>query len=1011
MTVATTAATGAAQDLGAPTPESPPDTPELPGRLWGLALLVGFSLATAVASHIYYREFSERLRTETARELSAETDLKSAAIWQWRRERLGDARRLAGDTMVAAMTRDLLARPDGPAEVAAFERLFSTFAYYRQYDALLVFDAQGTLRLSLPAREPPVDQVLVDGAVRALDDYQVALLDLYRVGETDAPRLASVVPILDEHTRPLGVVVLRIDPALSLYPLTTAWPTDSETTETLLVRRDGDGVLFLNDLRFSPDAALRLRMPMTHRSLLAVQAVLGGRGVREGTDYRDAQVLGAVARVPDSPWYVVTRIDKAELAARLASRLSLILIIGTLAILSTGAGIGLLLWRQRVAAYRRYAGATQALQASGLKMRTLLGNSPTVIYTLQSVDGRLEPADVSENVERLFGYTPAEALQRNWWIDHVHPEDREDTARRMASLDDRDSLSHEYRFIRKDGGTVWIHDDLRVTRREGGRPADAFGAWNDVTARRIEQQRAVRLTRLYAALSQTNEAIVRSTTERELFDRVCTAAVDHGGMALAWVGMVDPTGDVRVVASYGAGVAYLDDIRISARADDPHGRGPVGTAIRESRAYWLNDFPHAEATAPWRDRGQPFGWQAAAALPLTREGVPVGALTLYAYSPEAFDEDGQRLLGEMASDISFALGSFSREASRLATEHALRESEQRYRTMFAEGGLPMLLINPDDGRIVDANTAAQSFYGWDRSTLLGMSIGDITLLPPDELRAALVQAASGAARFAFRHRIATGAVREVDVFASTIVVQGQRRLLSTVVDVTSRRNAENALRCSLSEKDSLLHEVHHRVKNNLQVVSSLLRLEGRRSHDADVQAVLRDMRSRILTMALLHETLYRSENLAGADLGAYFEQLARAIFPSMGASPAVVLQRDLARVLVPLKQAVPCGLIVNELLSNALKHAFPGGQPGTVRLSLVPPGADGQVRIVVADTGVGLPPDFEARAKASLGVQLVHDLARQLGGTLHVDRDGGTTVTLSFTPAPPALPQPSGATT
>lgn len=219
---------------------------------------------------------------------------------------------------------------------------------------------------------------------------------------------------------------------------------------------------------------------------------------------------------------------------------------------------------------------------------------------------------------------------------------------------------------------------------------------------------------------------------------------------------------------------------------------------------------------------------------------------------------------------------------------------------------------------------------------------------------------------------------------SAIIENGKPvKLLGALHDITQRKQAEEALLTSLLEKEALLKEVHHRVKNNLQVITSLLRLEGNRCSERDTESVLKDMQGRIRSMALLHEMLYRSGTFAAVDLGAYLKQLCtqafRALIPKPG---AIRLELDLESFEVGMDQATPCGLLVNELISNCIKHGFPDGLAGEVRVELHPVDGGPQLCLRVSDTGVGLPPDIETRKNNSLGLQLVTDLALQLGGTL-----------------------------
>lgn len=222
-------------------------------------------------------------------------------------------------------------------------------------------------------------------------------------------------------------------------------------------------------------------------------------------------------------------------------------------------------------------------------------------------------------------------------------------------------------------------------------------------------------------------------------------------------------------------------------------------------------------------------------------------------------------------------------------------------------------------------------------------------------------------------------------------------------DITERRQVDQALQNSLREKVALLNEVHHRVKNNLQVITSLLRLEAGRSHQPDTKGVLQEMQGRIRAMALLHETLYRAGTFASVDLRGYLKQLATQAFRAQS-NGMVRLNLMLDSVQASMDVATPCGLLVNELIANALKHAFPPDQGGELRIELhaLPTrwGKTPKWLLQVSDNGVGLPADFETRRTQSLGLQLATDLAQQLGGKLTIRPapapDTGTSFAVSF---------------
>jgi two-component sensor histidine kinase len=217
-----------------------------------------------------------------------------------------------------------------------------------------------------------------------------------------------------------------------------------------------------------------------------------------------------------------------------------------------------------------------------------------------------------------------------------------------------------------------------------------------------------------------------------------------------------------------------------------------------------------------------------------------------------------------------------------------------------------------------------------------------------------------------------------------------------------QKQTQEALESSLKDKVALLNEVHHRVKNNLQVITSLLRLEAGRSTQPDTRSVLKDMQGRIRSMALLHESLYRSGTFAGVDLGHYLQQLATQAFRSMAPQDGSVrLQLVMASVKVTMDQATPCGLLLNELMSNSLKHGFPDGLHGEVHVELQPVPGTSQVQLLVSDTGVGLGVGFTLLGKKTLGLQLVSDLVRQIAGRIEIGSGPGAVLIVSFQPDTP----------
>jgi len=221
------------------------------------------------------------------------------------------------------------------------------------------------------------------------------------------------------------------------------------------------------------------------------------------------------------------------------------------------------------------------------------------------------------------------------------------------------------------------------------------------------------------------------------------------------------------------------------------------------------------------------------------------------------------------------------------------------------------------------------------------------------------------------------------------------RLVGVAEDVTERRKAEDKIKASLEEKEVLLKEINHRVKNNLQIVSSLLNLGSRDIQDGQAQEMLNESQARIRAMALIHEKLYQSEDLARIDFGEYLQSLTSELRKSHGFSVQdIELKLDAGHTFLGVDTAIPCGLIVNEVVSNSFKHAFPSGSGGEISIALCL--ENQKYSLAVRDNGVGFPEDFDIRRSNSLGLKLVNALVDQLGGTIELNRNGGAEINITF---------------
>ena len=238
-----------------------------------------------------------------------------------------------------------------------------------------------------------------------------------------------------------------------------------------------------------------------------------------------------------------------------------------------------------------------------------------------------------------------------------------------------------------------------------------------------------RLTQIYAALNQCSRAILRCSTEEELFGEICHAAVSLGGMRMAWIGLVDEASHmVKPITFFGTGLEYLDGIQISTLADEPSGGGTTGTAIRENRPVYIQNFQQDPRLSPWHDRASAYGWAGVAALPLHRSGRTIGALMLYATEIDSFDEAARNLLEGMSADIDLALDKLAANAQRDKAEGALRDSEARTMQIL-DMAMDAIISVDHEGTVISWNREAERMFGYPADSVNGKDLSDL-IVPP-----------------------------------------------------------------------------------------------------------------------------------------------------------------------------------------------------------------------------------------------------------------------------------------
>ena len=446
----------------------------------------------------------------------------------------------------------------------------------------------------------------------------------------------------------------------------------------------------------------------------------------------------------------------------------------------------------------------EALQQSQERYHSLVELSPSAIAVH---DGRII-LYVNQAAADLLADGDRKKVIGRPVLDFVHPDFKGTVGQRMRRMTaSRKGLPLiEERFLRTDGSPAEV-EVAAASFLEGGRTLFQV-IFRDIAQRKEDERAIVRLHRLNAFLSAMNQAIVRIGDRDELFRQICRIAIDKGGMAAAWVGLLDDDGRwVRPAASWGHTNGYPDAIRIS-RGRGPEGRGPTGRAIREGRVAFCNDIETDPAMAPWREEALRRGFRSSAAVPMRFRGKAIGSLNLYAPEVRAFGDQEIAVLEAVAADLEFALAALDQHQMRQEAEAALVESEDKFRGLFehSKDGIYVVMA---DGRILSCNAAALRMFGYSLQELESVRVEQLYAVPRDLRRFREAIEREGAiSNFDAQFRRKDGTVLDCLLSASIHRGPGGKILgyQGIIHDITERRRMEEALRSSEQRYRSIFAE-------------------------------------------------------------------------------------------------------------------------------------------------------------------------------------------------------------
>jgi len=702
--------------------------------------------------YLYYRYEKNAILQEKYMDLKMIADLKTEQIVHWREERLANARILAESPFLRRKIIDWLLSKDKTIEMDILNRIELTKSIYNYEDVFLV-SAEGNLLFGLDTTLKHIDTVTFDLCEKSLRDGKFFISEPYFCQTHNAIHLDIIAPVRNDKNVPVVVLVLRVNPSHFLYPYIQSWPTSSKTAETLILRKEGDSILYINELRHTSNSAMKLRIPLTRTETPAAQAVLGQEGICEGSDYRGVTVLADMRPVPGTSWFMIAKVDQDEIYAELKYLTATILIIAVLLLLMSGIGISWLFNNRQKNIYRKLLETGSALQDSQEEFRTTLYSIGDAVITTD-INGCIR--NMNAVAEKLTGWTEPDAAGRT--IGEVFNIINEESRDKVESPVPRVlkeglviGLANHTLLISKDGNETPIADSGAPIRNEKGDITGVVLVFRDQAQERMAQKTLQESERKFReTVKYLDEGYYSVTTDGIL--------LDHNQAFNRILGF-DISDDMK-------------GLKLPDFWQDPDERKAYLQELME-RGSIMNYLVNAKKT----------------------DGEKIVVLA------------NAHLVKDENNKLARIEGTFTDYTDKVKAEKALRDSEEKYSKAFQTSPYAITITRAEDGRFIEVNGAFTSIVGYTREEALSNSSIGLKLWENEKDREGVVaDLRSGRVVEGREYQFLTKGGKAITCLFSARIIKlsSGTFILSSINDITGRKQVEDALQESEEKYRSLI---------------------------------------------------------------------------------------------------------------------------------------------------------------------------------------------------------------
>ena len=641
---------------------------------------------------------------------------------------------------------------------------------------------------------------------------------------------------------------------------------------------------------------------------------------------------------------------------------------------------------------RKLEQAQEALKASEALFRTIVETSPDEI-TMSDLEGRIQK--ISQRTLEMHGFDKREEIIGKSALYLIAPEDHPRAIKNMQKTLKNGSIPNmEYTFLKKDGTTFPGELSSSVIQDKDGTPQGFIAVTRDITERKKSEEKIKHLNLVLNAIRNVNRLIVKERNRKKLIQKACRSLTQTRGYSSSWIALFDQNKKLTAFASSGLG-------KHSQKLEAQFNRGElIECGHRALKQTGIVSIDNPQKTCKECPLLGTEILSRTITIRLEHGDKILGLFSAQLPLHWAEDPKERNLFEEVAHDLAFALHSIEAEKKRKLAEQNLRDSEEFNRSII-ENSEDCIKILDLEGNLKFMSKGGQALLEIEELDLfLNKSWIDFWKDEDNQKALEAIEKAKKGEVGYFEGFCPTnkGKPKWWSVQISPICDAGGKvdKLLSISRDITKQKKALTQIQKALKEKTVMLQEIHHRVKNNMQIISSLLNLQSSNITDQKALESLRICRNRIKAMALIHESLYESQDFAEVDFASYIKKMTTHLFAAhRSLSDRINIKMDVENICLDINKAIPVGLIINELVSNAFAHGFPGKKKGSVSIKMHADGKE-SYNLVVSDTGVGLPKKYDWKNPITLGIQLVSDLVKQIDGALDIRREKGTKVKIQF---------------